>query len=119
VLGPTLQKKCENFDKDNIDPSIVENLRPVIESPDFDAGKLKQASMAAFGLGEWVRAMVMYYDAMVIFKPKDAALKEANAKLAEANEKSQAAQAKLREVEAEVQKLKDSVTEAENKKKEL
>jgi len=30
--------------------------------------------MAAFGLGKWVRAMVSYYDAMVIYKPKEAAL---------------------------------------------
>lgn len=40
--------------------------------------------MAAFGLGNWVKAMVQYYDAMVVYKPKEAALWSAEAALKEA-----------------------------------
>jgi hypothetical protein len=43
-----------------------------MESPDYDDKVLRNASMAAFGLGKWVRAMVQYDDAMKIVKPKKA-----------------------------------------------
>lgn len=69
------------------------------ESKDFDEGALIKASMAAYGLGKWVKAMIEYYDAMVQYKPKEAALRSAEASLKEAQDLFNAAQARLREVE--------------------
>ena len=98
-MNPELIKKCEKYPKDSVDPKIIEELRPIIESKAYDSDKLKNASMAAYGLGKWVWAIVEYYDAMVIYRPKEAALRSAEASLKEAQDLFNAAQAWLREVE--------------------
>jgi dynein heavy chain len=49
---------CKDFKKDDIKPELVETLKPIIESPEYDDSVLSNASKAAWGLGKWVRAMV-------------------------------------------------------------
>src|SRR3569833_3170499 len=71
------QKKCLSFDKDNINPDIIEKLKPIIASPEYSDEVLKNASKAAFGLAKWVRAMVQYDDAMKVVRPKQQQLKVA------------------------------------------
>ena len=70
LLNPELLKKCLSFDKDNINPDIIEKLKPIIASPEYSDEVLKNASKAAFGLAKWVRAMVQYDDAMKVVRPK-------------------------------------------------
>jgi dynein heavy chain len=102
VLNAQLLNNCKDFAKDNIKPELIEELRPLIEAPEYDDTVLSKASKAAWGLAKWVRAMVQYDDAMKIVKPKQA-------ELAQAKEESAAAQAlwdsaleKLRAVEAQM-----------------
>ncbi len=35
LLGPELLKNCQNFQKDNLSPEIVEKLRPLIQETNF------------------------------------------------------------------------------------
>jgi len=77
VLTSDLLKRCTTFDKDNISPAVVEELKPIINSDEYDDKVLKNASSAAWGLAKWIRAMVQYDDAMKVVKPKQAELKEA------------------------------------------
>lgn len=58
VLTTSLLTSCKEFKKDEIKPETIEKLRPIIDSPNYDDKVLKNASLAAFGLGKWVRAMV-------------------------------------------------------------
>lgn len=70
VLNGELLKKCKTYDKDNVDPEIIEKLKPLIASDLFSDEVLKKASAAAHGLSKWVKAIVQYDDAMKIVKPK-------------------------------------------------
>ena len=72
VLTGELLKKCQQYEKDNIKAEIIEKLKPIIKSDEYDDGKLKNASNAAWGLAKWVRAMVQYDDAMKVVRPKQA-----------------------------------------------
>jgi dynein heavy chain len=117
LLTPKLLKNCLDFDKDHIDPEIVENIRGHIESPEYSDAELKKASVAAKGLGAWVRAMIAYDDAMKVVKPKQQALAEAQASLKEAQAARDEAQANLAAIQEELRKLQETYDEAENKKK--
>lgn len=77
LLNPELLKKCQNYDKDNIAPALIEQLKPMIEDPNFQDDVLSKVSKAAAGLARWVRAIVQYDEAMKVVKPKQQQLKEA------------------------------------------
>ena len=70
VLNAKLLSRCQGYDKDNIDPAKIEKLKPLIEAPEYEEGKIENASKAAFGLSKWVKAMVQYDEAMKVVKPK-------------------------------------------------
>ena len=70
LLTPELLKKCQNYDKDNIAPSLIEVLKPLIEDPNYQDEVLSKVSKAAWGLARWVRAIVQYDEAMKVVKPK-------------------------------------------------
>jgi dynein heavy chain, axonemal len=107
LLNPELLKKCQNYDKDNVSPSIVETLKPIIEDPLYQDSVLKDVSKAAQGLARWVRAIVQYDEAMKVVKPKQQQLKEAQEQSAAAQALWDSALERLRAVEAEMKKLMD------------
>lgn len=82
VLKPDLLARCTNFDRDNIDPKIIEILTPVVNADEYAYDNVKKSSSAAAGLGKWVKAMIQYDEAMKIVRPKQAQLKEAKEKAA-------------------------------------
>jgi dynein heavy chain len=119
ILNNQLLSDCKNYPKDNIQPAVVEKLRPILESPEYEDRILKNASTAAWGLGKWVKAMVQYDDAMKIVKPKRAEAEKAKGEAAEAQAMWDAAVEKLRAVEAEMKLLVQDLDESEAKKKYL
>lgn len=67
--------KLRNYDKDNIQPKIVEKIRKMyLPNPEFTPEKVKSASSAAEGLCKWVRAMENYDKIIKVVKPKQEAL---------------------------------------------
>lgn len=71
------------FDKDNISPAIMKQIRSKYSSnPDFDPDKIKVASTAAEGLARWCLAMEKYDKVAKVVAPKKIALKGAEAELA-------------------------------------
>lgn len=50
----------QEYDKDNIPPTVVAAIRPYLERPEFAPETVKKASKAAYGLCCWVRAMEAY-----------------------------------------------------------
>lgn len=119
VLTADLLKRCTTFDKDNISAAIVEELKPIITSDEYDDKVLKNASSAAWGLAKWIRAMVQYDDAMKVVKPKQAELKEAKEQSAAAQAVWDEALEKLKKVEAEMQALIDDFDAAKKREQEL
>jgi hypothetical protein len=41
-----------------MDPKLVEDMRPILESEAYSDEKLKSASKAAYGIAKWCRAMI-------------------------------------------------------------
>jgi len=119
LLTAKLLKNCISYDKDKMDPEIVANIKEYTESPEYSEAELKKASKAALGLGNWVRAMVAYDEAMKIVTPKKQKLAEAQAQLKEAKEQYDQALANLEEIREKVRQLEETFTEAEEKKKKL
>ncbi|XP_014211752.1 dynein heavy chain 12, axonemal [Copidosoma floridanum] len=67
-----------DYDKDNINPSIMQTIEKVyLKDANFEPSKVAKASQAAEGLCKWVRALVLYDRVIKIVKPKQAKLAEA------------------------------------------
>ena len=61
----------KDYDRDNIPAKVVKVLRAkYVNNPDFEPSKIKQASVAAFGLCKWVRAMEAYDRVAKVVEPK-------------------------------------------------
>ena len=119
LLTPKLLKNCMAFNKDEMDPEIISKIKDITSSSEYSEAELKKASKAALGLGNWVKAMVSYDEAMKIVTPKKQKLAEAQGQLKEAQEAWDKAKANLAEMEEQVRKLEETFTEAEEKKKKL
>ena len=75
-------QRLKDYDKDNIDPKVIKKLRDkFIDNPDFQPDQVKKASVAAFGLCKWVRAMEAYDRVAKVVGPKKEKLKETEAEL--------------------------------------
>lgn len=60
LADSTFLLSLKGFDKDHIDPKIIDKIRVFLLNPDFSPEVVKKASKAAFGLCCWVRAMESY-----------------------------------------------------------
>ena len=85
--------------RDNIDPKVVETLTPIVYGDDYQYKVVKKSSVAAAGLGKWVKAMIQYDEAMKVVRPKQAQLKEAKEKAAVAQGIWDTALAALKEIQ--------------------
>jgi dynein heavy chain len=119
ILTPKLLKQCMNYEKDSMDPEIVKEISEVIQTDDYSDAKLKNASKAALGLGNWVKAMVQYDIAMKQVTPKKIQLAESQGQLKEAKEAYDIALANLEAMKEKIRQLEETFTEAEEKKKKL
>lgn len=110
---PKFLEEIVAFDGNNIDPWILDQVKPVIDQPFFNFNTMKGKSVAAAYLASWVVNIVTYNTIYKKVKPlmesseaAEAMAKEAEAslvivkqKVAEINEKVDALKAKLDEAE--------------------
>lgn len=69
-----------HFDKDNIQPRIIQKLQErILSNENFDPEKIRSASSACEGMCKWINAMVEYDKVIKVVAPKRAALEEAQA----------------------------------------
>ena len=99
----------ENYPKENIDPAIIEKIRPYLEDPNFQPEAIRGASEAAEGLSKWVIAVVKFDEVFKEITPKREALAAAEAKAADSQEKLRIKQEELAKLLAQLAEL-----EAEN-----
>lgn len=85
ILTATLLKTLQNYNKDNIADSLIEEITPILNEENYSEAKLINASKAAYGISKWCRAIVGYHGAMKVVVPK-------KVELAQAKESSAAAQ---------------------------
>jgi dynein heavy chain len=120
VLGnPDILKILKAYDRDNIDPVVVEKVSKMLPNPDFQPERVKKASVAAYGMCCWAIAMVKYDKVAKVVAPKKAKLASAEAEYAEVMVALKGKQATLKEVEAKLAKLAQGLKDCEEKKKAL
>jgi len=107
------------FDKDNIPDEVMQKLKPLEDDPQFDPEVIRKASVAAFGICKWVRAMIVYDGVAKVVAPKRAQLNKAESDLAKVMELLQSKKAELKMVQDNVAKLLSEFEAAKKKKDEL
>ncbi|KAF1789121.1 P-loop containing nucleoside triphosphate hydrolase [Phytophthora cactorum] len=120
LLGDTrfLQNLLE-YDKDNIPVEAMDKVRPYAANPDFQAEKIRKASVAASGLCSWVHAMVVYDRVAKVVAPKREALKAATLALEKAQSELKIKQDALQLVLDKVARLEEDLAAAYKKKSDL
>jgi len=102
-------KNLQSFNRDGLNEETVELVRAYTDEAEyFDPAVAKSASNAAEGLCTWVRAMVDYFYASRLIRPKLEALAVAMAALAAAQDALAKAEAREREVLATLKTLKEN-----------
>jgi len=120
VWGDTrLIDRMLGFDKDNIPADIMEKLKPLEEDPSFEPEAIKKASVAAYGICKWVRAMIVYDGVAKVVAPKKAQLEKAQTQLAVVMSELDGKKAELKQVQDNVARLLSEFEAAKKKKDEL
>ena len=119
LADPKFITNLINFDRDSIPSSIITKLKGYLSNPNMDPAKVSKASTAAYGLAQWLRAMVAYDRVAKIVAPKRAALAEAEAAYNEVMEGLRGKQEELRVVEEKVAALTATLNEMKEKKASL
>lgn len=120
LSDPSFIQQLQEYDKDNIPPSIVAEIKKnFLTDPNFDPKEVANASQAAEGMCKWCWAMITYDKVAKEVAPKKLALEEAERTLAitmsALEEKKQA----LQRVEDDLEQLQQELSAAKRKKKEL
>jgi dynein heavy chain, axonemal len=117
---PRFLQRLQQYDRDNMEPEVVNKAKEFTEDPEFDPEVVaKKGSVAASCIAKWVHAMVKYDRVARTVAPKRAALREAETTLRVAQTELAEKQAALKEVMDKVTELQDALTAAENKKDSL
>ena len=113
-------QRLKDYDKDNIDPKIVKKLRDkFVNNPDFQPDVVKKASVAAYGLCCWVRAMEAYDRVAKVVGPKKEKLKETEAELQLTLDALAGKEKALQDVKDNLANLEKQFQDATNKKEQL
>lgn len=108
-----------SYDRDNMDPTMVERVVQYTNKDQFQVEVVKKASIAAAGLCKWVSAMMLYDKVAKEVAPKKAALKEAESALKTAQDMLAEKEAALKEVQDKLATLQSQLDAATAKKVEL
>jgi dynein heavy chain len=72
-----LQERLLSYDRDNIPDDVMALLKPLENDPSFDPEVIKKASVAAFGICKWIRAMIVYDAVIKVVAPRREKLSQA------------------------------------------
>ncbi|XP_073385492.1 uncharacterized protein [Physcomitrium patens] len=112
-------KSLKEYNKDDIPPDIILQIRQYLANPAFAPSLIAKISKAAFGLCSWVGAIEAYDRAAKIVAPKVAALRAAEAEYNEVMAQLAIKQANLKVVEEKLGVLGAELQGAQGKKKKV
>ena len=122
LSDPKLLQSLRNYDKDNIPPKVIKQIREFMAMPDFELGKIKNTSRAVHSLASWVYAVEAYDRVVKHVQPKREKLARAQADFAVVEGRLLEARAQLASVEdrvagltAQLQAMQRNKTELEDK----
>ncbi|KAL3659605.1 hypothetical protein V7S43_015282 [Phytophthora oleae] len=98
--------RLRNFDKDSMDPSLIDRVKFYVNHPDFSMENMRRASLASTTLCKWVLALVRYFEAMKRVAPTQKLLEETEKNYLVIEERAQAEKAKLVDIELHLAELR-------------
>ncbi|KAE8615220.1 hypothetical protein XENTR_v10008446 [Xenopus tropicalis] len=102
----------KEFDKDNIPPKVITQIRrDFISNPEFQPAVIKNVSSACEGLCSWVRAIEVYDKVAKIVAPKRQRLEAAEADFRIHMEKLKIKRAELKEVSDKLEVLQEQLSQ--------
>lgn len=99
-----------------MDPSIVRKVLPYVTDPQFDPELIQNASLAAYGVSCWVRAVLEYDRVLKIVRPKRARLAAAEAEYSKLKASLDVKQAELRSLELRLREYRERLQATHAKK---
>ncbi|GMF53157.1 unnamed protein product [Phytophthora fragariaefolia] len=108
--------RLRNFNKDCIDPSLIDRVKFYVNHPDFSMENMRRASLASTTLCKWVLALVRYFEAMKRVAPTQKLLDETERSFRIIEERAQAEKKKLIDIEMHLAELR--VLHAQNVQRE-
>ncbi|KAM4676017.1 dynein axonemal heavy chain 3-like [Discoglossus pictus] len=110
----------KEFDKDNIPPKVIAQIRrDFISNPEFEPEAIKHVSSACEGLCSWVRAIEVYDMVAKIVAPKRQRLAAAQTDLKIQMERLEIKRAELKEVSARLEVLQEQLSQKLGEKRTL
>jgi len=120
LMDPTFIDQLRGYDKDNIDPVIMEKLRTkYIADETYSIEKAEKAAAAAAGLCKWVFAMDSYDRVAKIVAPKQLALAEAEAEYQKIMDALKEKQDNLADIMGKLAAMEQQLEDSVNEKKRL
>uniref|UniRef100_A0A7S0PMT4 Dynein heavy chain n=1 Tax=Micromonas pusilla TaxID=38833 RepID=A0A7S0PMT4_MICPS len=120
LMDPTFIDQLRGYDKDNIDPVIMEKLRTrYIADETYTIEKAENAAAAAAGLCKWVFAMDSYDRVAKIVAPKQLALAEAEAEYQKIMDALKEKQDNLADIMGKLAAMEQQLEDSVNEKKRL
>uniref|UniRef100_A0A8C1R3A1 Dynein, axonemal, heavy chain 1 n=1 Tax=Cyprinus carpio TaxID=7962 RepID=A0A8C1R3A1_CYPCA len=107
------------YDKDNIPDSVIKQVQPYIDNPEFQPDSIAKVSKACTSICQWVRAMHVYHFVARAVEPKRQALQESQEDLAVTQRILDNAKEKLAAVEEGIATLQAKYHECLTKRDEL
>ena len=94
------------YDKDNIPPRVIQNLKKYVINPQFDVAKIEKVSVAAKSLCQWVHAIVRYHEVYQNVAPKKVKLNKSAAELDVSKNKLDQKRKELFDIEQKLNQLR-------------
>ncbi|KAF4318150.1 hypothetical protein BBO99_00000284 [Phytophthora kernoviae] len=99
-------ERLREFDKDRIDPMLMERVKFYVNHPDFSMENMRRASLASTTLCKWVLALVRYFDAMKRMAPTQQLLEETERQFHIVEQRVKAEKRKLVDIEVNLAELR-------------
>jgi hypothetical protein len=99
-------ERLRNFNKDSIDPLLMDRVKFYVNHPGFSMENMRRASLASTTLCKWVLALVRYFEAMKCVAPTQKLLEETERNFHIIEERAQAEKKKLVDIEMHLAELR-------------
>ncbi|KAJ8575967.1 hypothetical protein ON010_g3245 [Phytophthora cinnamomi] len=99
-------ERLRNFNRDSIDPSLIDRVKFYVNHPDFSMENMRRASLASTTLCKWVLALVRYFEAMKRVAPTQKLLDETEQSFRVIEERARAEKKKLIDIEIHLAELR-------------
>jgi dynein heavy chain, axonemal len=62
-------EKLKTYERDSVPDKVLQKVKTLTKSPEFNTEKMQKASKAAGGLAKWCKAIREYAESLIIVKP--------------------------------------------------